>query len=531
MKYFIYCRKSSESEDRQILSIDSQQGELERAFAGRQNIEIVGILKESYSAKAPGRPIFNHMVERIERGDAEGIIAWHPDRLARNSVDGGRLIYLLDRRVLKDLKFASFTFENNPQGKLMLSVLLGFSKYYVDSLSENVKRGNRTKVENGWRPNQAPLGYLNNKETKTIVKDPIHFPLIRRIYELMLTGAYTPKQIALKARDEWGFRTPRKKRIGGGPLALSSTHKILTNPFYAGIIVWNGQTYPGKHEPVITIDEFEQVQELLGRPGRPRLQRHTFAFTGMIRCGACGLMVTAEHKVNRFGSRYIYYHCTKRGLGPRCQEGSIELQELERQISRFLGNLVIPERVYRVVVAQVKDLSNHWEVEEGARRQSLETAIQKVTGELSELTGLRLRNLLADEEFVCKRRELQQEHLRLTQQLHRAQEEVTWFEPIEEVILFSNQAISWFQRGDPQTKRLILQTTGSNLVLKDKILSIEATKPFRQWPQYLAPASRLAVINDVRTFLSRDDDEVKRTVANIRTLKKRFEGDALRQAA
>lgn len=138
------------------------------------------------------------MLKRIERGEAEGIVTWHPDRLARNSLDGGRIIYLLDRKILKDLKFSTFAFENNPQGKFMLSIMLGYSKYYVDSLSENVKRGNRAKLERGWRPNQAPLGYINDKETKTVVKDPVHFPLVRKMYDLMLTGTHSPKQIACK---------------------------------------------------------------------------------------------------------------------------------------------------------------------------------------------------------------------------------------------------------------------------------------------------------------------------------------------
>src|ERR1043165_1692663 len=113
MRYFIYCRKSLEADDRQILSIESQRAELARAFGAEPCIDIIDTIQESFSAKAPGRPLFNSMLSRIERGEADGIISWAPDRLARNSIDGGRLVYLLDTGVLRDLKFSTYTFENN----------------------------------------------------------------------------------------------------------------------------------------------------------------------------------------------------------------------------------------------------------------------------------------------------------------------------------------------------------------------------------------------------------------------------------
>src|SRR5947209_14079807 len=195
MKYFVYCRKSSEAEDRQVASIESQLSTLKRTFEHSSSVEIVQIYQEAFSAKAPGRPRFGEMISRLETGDAEGIIAWAPDRLARNSVDGGQIIYMLDCGKIKDLKFATYTFENNSQGKFMLQIMFGQSKYYSDALSDNVKRGNRTKIEKGWRPNKPPLGYLNDKTTRTIVKDPDRFPLVRQMFDLLLTGAYSARRI------------------------------------------------------------------------------------------------------------------------------------------------------------------------------------------------------------------------------------------------------------------------------------------------------------------------------------------------
>ena len=168
--YFLYARKSTDVEDKQVLSIEAQLNEL-RQFAERERIRIVSELIEKRSAKTPGRPIFNDMLVRIEAGEADGILAWHPDRLARNSIDGGRIIYLLDAEKIKMLKFPTFRFDADPQGKFMLTIMFGQSKYYVDSLSENVKRGLREKVRRGEYPGFAPIGYLNDYRTKRIIVD------------------------------------------------------------------------------------------------------------------------------------------------------------------------------------------------------------------------------------------------------------------------------------------------------------------------------------------------------------------------
>jgi DNA invertase Pin-like site-specific DNA recombinase len=252
IKFFLYARKSTDEPDRQILSIEAQIAELQE-FALREHIEIVHTFIESQTAKEPGRPIFNEMLSRIEKGEATGILAWHPDRLARNSVDGGRIIYLIDIWKIATLKFPTFWFESTPQGKFMLNIAFGQSKYYIDNLSENVKRGLRQKVRRGEYPGVAPTGYLNDKATKKMVVDTERFRLVRKMFELYATGNYSYKELRKIITDS-GLMSRHEK-----VLSVSNIQCILTNPFYYGAFIFNKELYQGKHEPAITKKLFNEV--------------------------------------------------------------------------------------------------------------------------------------------------------------------------------------------------------------------------------------------------------------------------------
>ena len=229
-KFFLYARKSTDVEDKQVLSIEAQLTEL-REYAKRENIIISAEVVEKQSAKYIGRPLFNKMLDEIEKVGGN-ILAWNPDRLARNSVDGGRIIYLLDTGKLASLKFPTFWCDSTSQGKFMLNMAFGQSKYYVDSLSENTKRGLRQKVRNGDYPTLAPVGYINDSRTKTVVVDRKKAKIIRQAFEFYVKGGNRPE-------DGSNFLAKHKLFSKTGKrIHKSRATSILSNPFYTGLFIY-----------------------------------------------------------------------------------------------------------------------------------------------------------------------------------------------------------------------------------------------------------------------------------------------------
>jgi site-specific DNA recombinase len=473
----IYARKSTESEDRQILSIDSQVREL-KEYARREDLAIIHVLTESRSAKAPGRPVFNELFGLVQRGRVDGVLCWKLDRLARNPVDGGAVIWAMEERKLTAIHTPQRAFTNTGNDKFWMQLEFGMAKKYVDDLSDNVKRGIRAKLELGWISGLPPLGYLNDPTNRIIVKDPVRFPLVRRMWDFMLSGKHTPPQILQVATAKWGLRTRQFKRIGGKPLARSAVYELFKNPFYYGTIVRKGEYYQGKHPAMITKSEFDRVQSLLGVSTSPRPQQRTFAYTGLIRCGECGASVTAEHKRNRYGSTYVYYHCTKRKPGVACTQRVIEVKELERQVEAFLQSITITAKVRDWAIKQVRASNDEEAEKDRVGLEALNKQHSTCKRQLSELVDLRLRGLLSDDEYIAKKRQLEEERARLDELLKGADGRfVNVLGRCVDVFDFARRATTTFAGGSLEDKRAILRFTGSNLVLKDRILSIQPQKP------------------------------------------------------
>ena len=480
-KYFIYARKSTDDTSRQIRSIDDQIAEL-RELASRSGITPVKTFIEKQTAKKPGRPVFNEMLDRIERGEADGILAWHPDRLARNSLDGGRIIYLLDEGKLTSLKFSTFWFDPTPQGKLMLSIAFGMSKYYVDNLAENIKRGQRQKVQNGIFPQWAPLGYLNDRVTRTITVDPHSGPLIRTAFELYATGTYTLKLL----RDKVNALGLLGKK--GRELSVSNYQYILRNPVYYGLIRFSGELYEGKHDPLITKQLFDRCQEVMQRKSKPKHPGYKpFLYRGMFRCGECGCFVTTEAKTKRHkcGSvhHYTYCRCTKR-VKP-CSQPCVREEHISAQITEALAAVTVPAEWTTWMLATL----------EGKQQQDTKLTVNDITTfqqqirdidqKIDRLMTAYTSDVLTLDEFRNAKSILvtQRQEFKEKQKAAEANR-VSRFEPVIGFVRSLQEASLQKATRTVTENRDFFRKVGSNLFLKDGIISWVPQGPWKTLIDY-----------------------------------------------
>ena len=478
VRYFLYARKSSESEDRQIQSIDDQVNRLEELAKSRR-LKIVHVYRESKSAKKPNnRPLFEEMINRINKGEANGILCWQINRLSRNPKDSGDIQWLLQSGKIDSIQ--TYDREYLPDDNaLLLSVESGMSNQFILDLSKNVKRGLQSKLDKGWRPGMAPNGYINELYDHTIIPDGERFVLMRKAWDVMLTGNYTVPTILNMLNNEWGFRTLKKRRIGNNPMSMSGLYKMFTNEFYAGLINHKGKLYNGKHEPMVTLEEYDRVQMLLGSKGKPRPKKHTFPFTGLIRCGHCGCLITAETKTKFIKSRniirgYTYYHCTKQKVGIKCDQPSLTAPELDQQIISELSKLTISPKLKNWVLDILQSSTDN-EVEERTKTyEMLQSSVNEKQRQLDNLTKMRIRELISDSEFTTTRDELQNELVKLRTSLQDTERRAdTWIEAAERALNFACNASMAFEVGDINTKREILRTIGSEFILLDKKLNFK----------------------------------------------------------
>ncbi|MCM2268359.1 MAG: recombinase family protein [Elusimicrobiales bacterium] len=466
MRYFLYARKSTDEADKQVLSIEAQLAEL-REYAKKENLPIVREFIECKTAKEPGREIFNEMVSQMEQGAAYGIVAWHPDRLARNSVDGGRIIYLVDTAKILELKFPTFWFDPTPQGKFMLSIAFGQSKYYVDNLSENVKRGLRQKLRNGIWPSRAPMGYLNDTVNHTIYIDKEREPLIRQAFELFGSGTYSIREIREFLKNAGLVGRNQKKA-----LSIGNCHHMLRNPIYYGVIRYYGELHEAKHEPIIPKALFDKCQELLKNKSKPKKRGFKpYVYRGTFRCEGCGCFITTETQKG-----HNYLRCTKR-KSP-CNERFTREEEVDRQVRELLEGVSLPPALAANALDNIKaDESKAAQAGEEAA-QNLRDKLVILTDQLGQLLDMVLQGSITQPEYVTKKAQLVNEKKEIENKLAAfARQGAMRFEPLkrfyELCVVVGESAVA----GSSSDNLQIMRKIGSNFLLGGQKIKLKFNFP------------------------------------------------------
>lgn len=487
LRYIMYCRKSTDSEDRQVQSIDDQKKELERLVKER-GLNVVHVFTESKSAKKPGRPEYNQMMQMIKNGQADGVLCWKLNRLARNPIDGGEIQWLLQQNVIQSITTHSREYLPT-DNVLMMAVELGMANQFLLDLSKDVKRGMKAKAEKGWRPHKAPIGYLNekggDKGMKRILTDPERFPIIRKMWDFFLTGNYTAAEINRIATDKWGL-----VGFNGKALALSSVYKIFTNPFYYGEFEYGGEVYQGKHKPMITVDEFDTVQSILGAAGKPRPKSKRLPFTGIVHCGECGAMITADEKRKKLKStgeykKYLYHKCTKHKRGKKCTQKPITHKKFVKQINDALDEITIPDAFLEWAVHILKEQNIIEESDRNAIIKSLHKKHQAILKRIDNLINMYItpenqnRDLLTEKEYKSQKTALMKEKQQIEDEIRSTETRVDdWVSAAEQAFEFACNAKRLLAEGDAEQKSRVLRALGQNFIFKDGKLDIQMKKEF-----------------------------------------------------
>jgi site-specific DNA recombinase len=330
----------------QALSIDSQIKEME-AIAERLNLNVIEVKKESHSAKASGeRPVYKKLLQEIDQGKFNGVLTWAPDRLSRNAGDLGSLVDLMDQRKLIHIQTYGQTFSNSPNEKFLLMILCSQAKLENDNKSINVKRGLKARVEMGLWPCRPLTGYTKFKRMDQkceSVIDKERGSIIKQVFEKIGYDGWSGRKVYNWLHDEVKFKTE-----AGKFLSLGNFYEMLKNDFYYGRFEYprgSGNWYNGAHIPLISKELFDLVQEnIKSQILEPRSEQKEFAFTKLMTCGLCGSGITAEekfkHQQNGNTHRYVYYKCTRK-RDENCTNAVIREEDLIEQLKSLMDDLDI----------------------------------------------------------------------------------------------------------------------------------------------------------------------------------------------
>lgn len=499
MKYFIYCRRSQDREDKQVLSVESQKRELLEC-ARKFNLQVIDVICEEETAYKRGRKKFALMMDRIEKGDADAILTFHLTRLARNSADGGLIISFVDEGKIREIRTMDSVYKNTSDDKFMMAIHFAMAKKSSDDTSTFVKNNTKTKLERGEFPGVVHYGYLNidqngviagkrfdrNKQAlleglgrplKRIELDPLEAPLIRKLIDLALTGGYTMPMLCEEA-----YLLGIKGKKSGKKLCKQTVQNILSNVFYTGRFYYHGELHDGVHEPLINETEFKRIQQILDGRSFTKKKKNDYVFSGIVFCGECGGMLSGDCQKGIY-----YYRCSRaKGAASVCSSTKHVRQDLlETQVIDLLNRMRIPDNILswaikylrKVYEQQNKVLNSRHNLlqrEQAMQKQKLERLTVKWLSE-GNING----ELVSDDEYRAEKQAIIARMKEIDDQVSdNSGEGTNWLTACEDFFKKVRALGPEYQKATSFDKKVILKSIGARFIRKGEEFNVEVAKPF-----------------------------------------------------
>lgn len=507
LKYVIYCRKSSEGEDKQIQSLETQLRELNE-HARRNELNIVETISESKSAFKTGREGFERMMKLISTGKANAILVIRANRISRNPIDAGRTISVMDEEKLLYVRTPnSSCYTCSSTDKMMLGLELLVSKKDSDDKGDMVKEGQKTKALKGYPHGVASLGFINDKTEERGNRkwkvDKLRLDKIKILFDMFLTGTYSAGKIHKYAVEELKLNTISRKKIGGKLITPSRIYKILTDPIYAGFFFYGGKRYSlAKELPrLITEEQHEKVKIILSGRNIPKTKNHNSTYAGFISSPEGDyigpdvkyqLICDCKHKfayINRThcplcnkeisqmeNPKYLdytlYYNVKRKKRKESCK--SLNEAIIDKEMVNFVDNLnfsndLIQWSKENIIHLKDKEVAEKIVIEKSREERKIEFEKEK-----DNLRAMFRKGHFTEDEYVRDLNSLNVQYADVDESVKK----VDWYSEMMNMINVTQTMKDIFlnSKSTKQSKREIMSQAGSNITWNEKNLYIYSSK-------------------------------------------------------
>lgn len=474
MKTVLFCRVSSKEQEVEGFSLASQE-KLLTEYAEKQNLQIAKVFSISESASGKKqRENFHKMLEFINKNGIQVIVCEKVDRLTRNLRDAVDINEWINNNCERQVHFVKenvvLNKDSKSNEKFIWNIKVSVAQYYIDNLSEEVRKGQKQKIAEGWMPTKPPVGYktVGEKGKKIHIIDEEKAPLVLKMFETYATG-----QISLKNLTEFVYKDGLRN-YAGKKLVKSRIHQLLTDPFYIGKLRWNGEVYDAKHQSLIDIELFNKVQTVLKSKTTPKYRKHFYLFQGMFRCSECKGRVTWEVQKG-----IVYGHCNHyRACGQKLWSKE---KDVEEQLVSILEQFQISnKRLADWIVKALKESHKDEIVYNSTATDELNKSVDKLQNRLDKLYDDKLDGVIDLETYSRRFKEFSEEKELLLQSINKhSNANKKYFELGINIYEVSQRAKELYGKAERDEKRKLLSLMFENLYLDEGKVSYDLSLPFK----------------------------------------------------